>query len=258
MSKITWKTAKTISIGNYSIPLAEDLLNKPDETVGIRRNSRLKLAVKTIIWPIHKVFSNLLTDGFIEKTIGKWIKKYCHSETTFLEVGCGDMSLHRYLPRSITYNAFDISLSEFQVRRIRNKPNVNIALASATNMPVDNNTADIIVSTECLQYIADVEKAIEEIHRVSKPKAKIIISIPNNFCYKYQKKGPHPYHVQNWTYQDFIDLMESYGFKLLEGRQLGYWIPLPLWLTKTSYQLPIKSKNEYFNTNFFYVFETIK
>ncbi len=38
----------------------------------------------------------------------------------------------------------------------------------------------------------------------------------------------------------------------------GYWIPLTILPGKASYQLPISSKNEFYNTNFFLVFKKLK
>jgi len=38
----------------------------------------------------------------------------------------------------------------------------------------------------------------------------------------------------------------------------GFWIPITISPGKASYQLPISSKNEFYNTNFFFVFKKPK
>lgn len=87
------------------------------------------------------------------------------------------------------YNAFDLSLSEFHLRRVlRKSDNVNVALASATNIPLESDLVSLIVSTECFEHIPEIDNAMDEIHRVAMPEAILICSIPNNYCYKYQKK----------------------------------------------------------------------
>jgi ubiquinone/menaquinone biosynthesis C-methylase UbiE len=135
---------------------------------------------------------------------------------------------------------------------------VNVVIASASEIPVPSETASMIVSTETFEHIPEIGKTLQEIHRIAVPGAILICSIPNNYCNKYIKKGPHPGHINNWTYDGFVSLMQSYHFELVKGYMKGKWIPLPLWLTKTSYQFPLSSESEYYNTNFFYVFRVNK
>lgn len=249
---------KKISIGKYKIPCSEDLLDQNNQVRGIRKDLS-KLILKTIFWQAFKLKNYLFVEGFIERGIVGWIKEFMTDNSVFLEVGCGDMSLSRFLPKNIWYNAFDLSLSEFHLRRVLSKEsNINVALASATKIPLESSQVSLIVSKEVFEHIPEIDRAIDEIYRVAMPGAKLICSIPNNYCYKYNKKGSHPGHVNNWTYNGFKEFMMSYNFKFLKGYMKGLWIPLPLWLTKTSYQLPISSSEEFYNTNFFYLFEVLK
>jgi hypothetical protein len=96
---------------------------------------------------------------------------------------------------------------------------------------------------------------VAEIVRVARPGAVLLCSIPNNFCYMYQCKGPHPDHVNNWSYDGFIRFMEARGLKFREGLQKGYWIPAPVWLVRRSYRLPLPVRRERLATHFFYRFE---
>jgi len=214
---------------------------------------------KSILWPLYLVRQELLIDGFIKRTVGKWIRELLEPNTVFLEVGCGNMRLREYLPPNVCYNAFDLSLSEFHLRRIAKKHlNSNIALASATDIPLKSESVNLIASVEVFEHIPEIDKAMTEILRVAVPRAKLVCSIPNNLCYKYQQKGPHPGHVNTWSYEGFIYFMRSHGFKCLKGLKKGYWVPLPTWLTKTSYQLPLSLKGELYCTNFFYQFAVDK
>ena len=65
-------------------------------------------------------------------------------------------------------------------------------------------------------------------------------------------------HINNWTYQGFINYMHQQQFELIEGFMKGAWIPFPPCLTHTSYQIPFSPSSEYYNTNFFYVFRVKK
>jgi SAM-dependent methyltransferase len=172
------------------------------------------------------------------------------------------MSLRRFLPQHICYNALDISLSEFHLTRVLKEPRYNnIAAASATNIPVESNAVNLIVSTECFEHISGVERAVDEIWRISMPRARLICSIPNSYCIMYQKLGPHPEHINHWTFGGFIKFMNSHNFRFIKGFTKGFWVPIP-WLRRTGYtpgyQLPISCSNEAYQCNFFYVFEVVK
>jgi len=260
-SRLRWTTTKSVIIGNHEIPCSEDLENEINQVAGVREDSA-HFMLKRVFWPMLKLKDDLFTDGFIEWEVGRRIRKYLEPSTVFLEIGCGDMSLLRYLPADQWYNAFDISFSEFHLRRVLAKSkNANLAMASATRIPLESNTASLIVSTECFEHIPDIDLAIDEIHRVATPDAVLICSIPNNYCYKYRVKGQHSEHVNNWTYEAFKEFMESHNFSFIEGLMKGVWIPLPLgmWkISKTSYQLPIAGKSEFCSTNFIYAFRATK
>ncbi|UCC96026.1 MAG: class I SAM-dependent methyltransferase [Candidatus Omnitrophota bacterium] len=198
----------------------------------------------------------IFVDGFIEEEAGKLIRKYISKDTVFLEIGCGDLGIRRFLPKDICYNAFDVFISEYALKKASgNKENMNLALACATRIPLDSESVSLVVATEVLEHIPQIDKAIYEIYRVLRRGGILIVSIPNNYCFKYKRKGPHPDHVQNWSFDSFKEYMTNQKFMYLEGFMKGFWLPLPLWLTKASYQVPFSCKDEFYNTNFFYVFK---
>lgn len=259
MNRIEWLTDTYLPVGDYKIPCASDLGDGYNQGSGIKPNSKRKLVSKRLLWPLWKLRCDLLIDGFIERNVGILIHKYIARDTVFLDIGCGDMSLRRFVPSDSWFNGLDLQLSEFHIMRVlRGKQNVNVVLASATEIPASSNSVSMIVSTETLGYISDIDTAIKEIHRIATPDATMICCIPNSYCHKYVRKGPHPQVIHGWTYEGFIEYMSRHHFAFVEGFMKGRWIPLPLWITKTSYQLPFSSRAEYRNTNFFYVFKVIK
>lgn len=256
--KLKFKLEESIKIGDFDIFCDPSILNKEGFTFkpGIKRDSKFKIFIKRIFWPAYSLWNRLLVDGFIEVEIGKLIRKYKTENAVFLEVGCGDMRLRRILPKDICYNAFDISFSEFHLRRVlskRNKP--NIALFSATNIPLDSESISLVASAQVIGQILDVEKAVSEIYRVLKPRGILILSIPNGYCNKFRKKGPHPACINNWTLDEFKEFMGQYGLICLEEKMKGHWVSFLSMFTNTSCQLPITSKKEAYNTDFFFVFQ---
>jgi SAM-dependent methyltransferase len=245
-SKINWKTTQYVKIAGHLIAsaLSESTISPTDGGHG------------RLYWKLRKLRDDFLVDGFIEREIGKLIREYSDEKAVFVEVGCGDMSLHRYLPASLYYNAFDIALNPYHVAEVmRTNAHANLAFASAADIPMDNEVASIIVSTECFEHIRDIDTAVQEIYRVAKPGAYLICSIPNNYGYKYRRKGPHPGHVNSWSFTGFVEFMRKFHFEFIRGFMKGWWIPLR---TRASYQLPLHSRAEAYNTNFFFVFKKAK
>lgn len=262
MNKLTWTTSKYVPIDRYLIPCSDNLNAQINQDVGVHNDTKTWRTIKRMLYPLLELKDDLLIDGFIERDISRWIKDSLQSDTVFLEIGCGDMHLRKALPASICYNAFDVLISEIHLSRaIKDGAKINIAIASATDIPLEDNCASLLVSTETFEHIPEIDQAVEEIYRVAKPGARLLVSIPNNYCYKYTIKGPHSGHINNWTFQDFQDFMKAHNFITLKSYMKGYWIPYFIGFqiaTKDSYQLSIISNDEYYNTNFFYMFEAKK
>jgi hypothetical protein len=263
-STIRWTTEHRAPVGRYMVPCDSELeegYKQPKGVIPHQTNS-----IRKILGPLLKIRRSLidirnalLVDGFITREAGRLIRKYASNESVFLEIGCGDMSLRKYLPRGLCYNAIDLMFMESGLTAVLAEgPAVNLCVASATHIPVQSNTVTMLVSTETFPHIPKIDETIEELHRIAAPNAVLIVSNPNRYCWKYVKKGEHPRQVHKWTFDGFTRFMEERNFKLVEGYMKGWWVPFPLWLTKTSYQLPFVSKSEYLNTTFFHVFQAVK
>lgn len=234
--------------------------NHPGYVSFLLRHQFLRMILKKTIEPIlvpffsyKSMFNYIFVDGYIQRFIGFWIKRYIKGGKV-LEIGIGSGKLIKYLDRSKSiYYGLDI----FDVSPLASKyGNIHLFIASATDIPLTDSSMDYIISTEVLEHIKDMKRVIREIHRICKNKGLLLVSIPNNFSYKYVKKGPHPEHINNWSYKAFIEQLSPY-FKLREGRMNGFWIPL-FTSSKYSFQIPFSHMNEYYNSNFFYVFENVK
>lgn len=249
---LTWTFDHHISVGDHRIACAS-----PDDTRWIRRDSRWRSWIKRLAWPLANLHDELLIDGFITREVRTLLRRYVNDRTVFLEIGCGNFSLRSALPPGHTYNAFDISMSEFHLLRTsKNRTHMNLALSSADCIPLRDQTVTLMAATEVLEHIRPIDQAIGEMYRVAASNAICVVSIPNNYGIKYQKKGPHPDHCNNWTFQGFIDYMAPFGFECVHAYQKGLWIPFSY--IAPSYQLPLRSSREERNTNFFYVFQVRK
>jgi len=222
------------------------------------------MELKRALWPLQVICNHLFGSGFISRGVGRLIRKYYENCGAFLEVGCGSMELRRYLPRGHWYNAIDLAYSEFQLNRALSSKFVNLAMASATDIPLADGSVTMVVATEVFEHIPPIEDAVREIRRVMQGGGKLICSIPNNFYHKYQVLGENTDHVNKWTFRGFPEFMARFGFDVLESRRIGYWVPLSHWLPIARHvsllrelYLPFTPKAEYYTSNFLYVFELV-
>lgn len=97
----------------------------------------------------------------------------------------------------------------------RYKPDI---YASADNIPVEDNQYDTVVSFELLEHVKFPEKVLDEIVRVAKPGAKIILSIP--YMYRHHK---NPNDFQRWSYEKLYMELEKRGAKVKSLEARGGW-----------------------------------
>ena len=256
--RLEWETKSTIAADGLTVPVSQSLAEQSEQPFGIRRDSTFKQVLKRIFWPLKKLHDDWFVDGFIDTSLGRLIRKYYRPGDTVLDIGCGDMSAGRYFPAGVNYNVLDIMYSGFKLTRATRKyPGLNPVIASAESIPAADNSVSFILTAQTLTFIDDIDAVLREITRISTPDARLVVSFSNENCTKYQHKGENPETVHKWRYDEFADLMERAGFRLLERHMKGSWIPLPNWgwLKTTSYHLPVARRREEQNVNFFYVFE---
>lgn len=266
-NRLTWRTTRTMRVAGVEIPVAENLRVSTDEragwdsaVAGVRPGGRAKNLVKTVLWPIRRVSENVFGHQFLQRPLGRWIRRYADQSTVFLECGPGDMSLRRFLPAGVAYNAIEFAISEFQVRRVlAHDPRVNLAMASIEDIPLADNSVTMVACVEMFMHVPDFEKGLREVVRVCRPGAKVLVTVANGHCTKARVKGPNPHFVHLFTEAAFREAAARAGLHVLEHFQTGLWIPVPQALIGGhSMHVPWRSKREVDNCYFVYLFEVHK
>jgi len=202
-----------------------------------------------------RAFAFWLVDGWIERRIGSYIRRYADAATTFLDVGCGtDLRLRDYLPTGVLYNGIDIEPGVVNVPAAR-EAGCSVQAADARQMPFPNGSFSVMTSMEMLYEIPDWRTVLDEMSRVLVPGGVVILSVPNGYCYKYAKKGPHPNRRSVCTFSEYATALRDAGFEIIESHMLGWWLPV-LRHSRYSIMFPVASKNEFYNCNFFFVCKT--
>ena len=108
---------------------------------------------------------------------------------TVLEIGLGSgFTLQRIAKVAEKCYGLDISAKTIELNEKRKKYykfECELLNASATSIPLPDNSVDIVVSIGCLHHIPDIQKAIDEIYRVLKPGGVFKGMVYNRNSYRF-------------------------------------------------------------------------
>jgi SAM-dependent methyltransferase len=168
-----------------------------------------------------------------------YITRYCeyfvHEDDAVLEIGCGTGEL---LARLGGRKKVGIDFSEKMVEKARHQyPDGDFRVMDALALSLDE-TFDVIILSNLIGSLVDIQKALEEIHKVCHARTRIIITY-FNFVWEpllhfaeftgLRKKQP----VQNWlSHKDIINVLYLSGFEVYRRNRnvlIPFWIPLISW-----------------------------
>lgn len=120
-----------------------------------------------------------------------------------LEVGCGTgLLLHRAAQRAEHAVGIDISAGMLQKAVERG---LDAVQADATALPFDDNTFDLVYSFKVLAHVQDIQKALEEISRVTRRGGHMILEFYNPWSVRYlAKRLGGPQKISNATKESAV------------------------------------------------------
>ena len=100
-----------------------------------------------------------------------------------LEVGCGTgLILQRVHP--VAARAVGIDLSEGMLAHARER-GLNVQQGSATDLPFDDASFDVTYSFKVLAHVPELERALAEMARVTRPGGRVFIELYNKHSIRY-------------------------------------------------------------------------
>lgn len=157
---------------------------------------------------------------------------------TLLEIGSagGEMTadLSKKIPNII---ASDISLAYLrQAKKI--VVSAKFVRLDIHELPFDDESFDCVICTEVLEHVYSPYKALDEIHRILKPKGSLILSVPNNMIFirifwhlmkrkeKFSCLDTMNMHINFFDTGSILELLRKSGYYPVSVRSAD--VPLPV------------------------------
>lgn len=157
------------------------------------------------------------------------------SDDVVLDVGCGEGNAILFCAKQGAHIVFS-DVDETKIKTLIEKANASKArkvegfVSDATVLPLQDEYATKILSTEMLEHTAHPEKIMTELVRVGKRGARYLITVPDSRSEMLQKPVANPIyfsepnHIQIFNKENFIRLVENSGLTVEKYDTWGfYW-----------------------------------
>lgn len=105
---------------------------------------------------------------------------------------------------------YGVDIDSFSVEHAKlkyKKENLEFRIGSASEIPIANDSIDVVVSFETLEHHDKHDEMMLEVKRVLKPNGLLIISTPDKLYYSDVRNFHNKFHVKELYKDEFIKLM---------------------------------------------------
>lgn len=157
------------------------------------------------------------------------------STDTVIDVGCGDGEHSYFCARQgaevlfVDMDAAKLSAAE---KKIRASPAhaYRAILSDCNPIPLPDATGDVIICTEVLEHVADPRQFVEELVRVAKPGAHLVVTVPDARSEKLvaatapEVYFQEPNHIRTFDQGELRAHLVDSGLEIQSEQSLGsYW-----------------------------------
>lgn len=118
-----------------------------------------------------------------------------------------------HLMSEIAQQVYGVDIDVDTIARARKKyikDNLKFLNGSTSDIPLDSNTIDIVISYETIEHHDEHEQMMLEIKRVLKPGGILIISSPDKYYYSDNRGYKNPFHVKELYKSEFTDIISKH------------------------------------------------
>lgn len=180
-----------------------------------------------------------------------------------VDIGCGIGHVLKLFPQGVTKIGLDFSLQSLRIAKWYLDQAALFARGSATEIPFDAGSADLVTCFEVLEHLPDDQAALREIFRILRPGGFCLLSVPNHYYFREYKDLMG--HFRHYDSAILENLLTNNGFEIIRNLNMfpqtnKQYFPIyifleacNLFLNKLSrrsrtiyeYRLPIMSKSFY-------------
>lgn len=156
---------------------------------------------------INEIFGNQFMDKFHDynnqdslwryqhrqraKIISEQINKLARFKSSFLDAGAGRGAYSNFATNKFCkVYVFELDNNELlsAKKNLKQKSKTKFIFDNVDlrEIPLKNDSIDVIVLSEVIEHIKQEEKALKEIYRILKPNGKIVFSMPNTWSFYWQ------------------------------------------------------------------------
>lgn len=136
------------------------------------------------------------------------IKQHLKTGGNILDVGCGN---GRLLKQLNGYNRFGLDISPEYLKCLEAEK-ITLCLSKIEDMPFKNDYFDMIVCTDVLEHVEDLNRSLRNIVRVLKPGGTLLLRVPYREDLSIYLKSDYPYyyaHLRNFDEYNLQLILEK-------------------------------------------------
>ncbi len=156
-----------------------------------------------------------------------------------LDIACGEGYGSAALLNSGARSIIGVDISQEACDHARKKYGIDARVGSAEEIPLPDQSVDVIVSFETIEHVPNPKKFLDECLRVLVTDGKLIISTPDKNIYKIVGEQNNPFHCSELTEAEFTAILrERFAHCQLftqHPRSAPYWSPRSFSLRNTSW-----------------------
>lgn len=120
-----------------------------------------------------------------------------------------------------------------------------LAQASATHLPFESNTVDLLLAADVLEHLDDDEAALREFVRVLRPGGHLMLTVPA-FPVLWGPQDIVSQHRRRYRREPLLELVRGSGAHVSTCFHFNYLLFVPIWIARKillALHVPVASEN---------------
>lgn len=161
------------------------------------------------------------------KRRARYASRFLNDGDKILDIGCGN---GRFLHHILKYGNFELHGTELEsnsAKRASKIPEINLTIGHLTKDTFEKESFNVITMFHVFEHLIEPKETLDIISKIIKKNGTLIISFPNISSLQsklFKGKWLHldpPRHLLFFHANDFIKILESYGFSLIREKYIS-------------------------------------